>query len=120
MADRHLDGIGLANQIARSKGLQARVLWIDATANIDRYNTEAKIVGLVRKIAEVGFNTIVFDIKPISGQTVYPSKFAPRLAEWRGKVLPPEFEISVDDLITLRYCRVIWHFDARVGVVFQA
>ena len=35
-------------------------------------------------------------------------------------VLPPEFEMSFDDLITLRYCRVIWHFDARVGVVFQA
>jgi Domain of unknown function/Glycosyl hydrolase-like 10 len=92
MADRRLDGIGLANQIARSKGLQARVLWIDATANIDRYNTETKVIGLVHKIAEVGFNTVVFDVKPISGQTVYPSKLAPRLAEWRGKVLPPEFD----------------------------
>jgi hypothetical protein len=33
-------------------------------------------------------------------------------------VLPPEFELTLDDFITLRYCRVMWHFDTRVGVVF--
>ncbi|MBN9501685.1 MAG: hypothetical protein BGO01_15565 [Armatimonadetes bacterium 55-13] len=83
---------GLAQQTARSQGLQARILWIDATANIDKVNTSEKVATLVKMIRLSGFNTVVFDIKPISGQTMYPSKIAPRLAEWKGKVLPADFD----------------------------
>ncbi len=92
MIDSYTNGSGLAIQTARSKGLQGRMMWIDATANIERYNTEEKIVSLVAKIADVGFNTIVFDIKPISGQVVYKSHIAPKLLEWRSKKLPADFD----------------------------
>jgi uncharacterized lipoprotein YddW (UPF0748 family) len=92
MIDSYQNGIGLAQQIARNRQLQARIIWIDATANIDRYNTEDKIVALVHQISDTGFNTIVFDIKPISGQVVYPSRIAPKLTEWKGKTLPAEFD----------------------------
>ena len=70
MLDRRLHGTGVANPMARSKGLQGRILWIDATANIERYNTELKIVDLVAKIGDTGFNTIVLDVKPISGHVI--------------------------------------------------
>jgi len=90
--DSYLDGIGLAQPTARNRGLQARVMWIDGTANIVRYNTEAKIVSLVHRIKTAGFNTIVFDIKPISGQVIYNSEIAPKLASWRGVDLPAEFD----------------------------
>jgi hypothetical protein len=86
------NGWGLAQQTARAKGLQARILWIDATANIDRINTEAEVIQLVSKIVQAGFNTIVFDVKPISGQVMYKSKFAPKITEWRGRQLPLEFD----------------------------
>lgn len=92
MMDARLNDFGEAQRIARERNLQARILWIDATANIDRYNTEEKIVGLVRQIKTAGFNTIVFDVKPISGQVVYPSKIAPKLTTWRDKSLPPDFD----------------------------
>jgi hypothetical protein len=92
MIDRFTTGGGIANELARAKGLQARILWIDATANLDRYNTEDKIVALVKKIKDTGFNTIVFDVKPISGHVVYPSKLAPQLTEWRGKTMPAGFD----------------------------
>jgi hypothetical protein len=68
------------------------MLWIDATANIDRFNTEPKIVALVERIAKAGFNTIVFDVKPISGQVLYPSRLAPKITEWRGRLLPADFD----------------------------
>jgi hypothetical protein len=90
--DAFASGVGVAQQLARARSLQARILWIDTTANIERYNTEQKIIDLVRQIRDVGFNTIVFDIKPISGQVVWPSRFAPKIVEWRGRVLPPEFD----------------------------
>jgi hypothetical protein len=92
MVDTQLNGWGLAHQTARSKGLQARILWVDATANIERYNDEAKIKNLVGTIAAAGFNTIVFDIKPISGHVVYPSRIAPKLTEWKGRILPESFD----------------------------
>ncbi|MCC6351744.1 MAG: family 10 glycosylhydrolase [Fimbriimonadaceae bacterium] len=90
--DRELDGKGIAQLAARASGLQGRVLWVDCTANIDRYNTADKIASLVRKVREVGFNTIVFDVKPISGQVVYPSQLAPKLRAWKGKELPADFD----------------------------
>lgn len=90
--DRLTTGFGLAQETVKAKGLQGRILWVDATANLDRYNSEEKIVALVAKIAEVGFNTIVFDVKPISGQVVYNSRLAPKLTEWRGKTMDAAFD----------------------------
>lgn len=92
MIDSQQNGWGYAQQAARAKGLQARVIWIDATANIDRYNDESKIKNLVARIADTGFNTIGLDVKPISGQVIYPSKIAPKLTEWKGRVLPAGFD----------------------------
>lgn len=91
--DEANDGIGIAQQTARAKGVQGRVLWIDGTANLNRVNTAAKIAALVAQIKTAGFNTIVFDIKPIVGMTLYPSKYAPKLTTWvGGRTLPLEFD----------------------------
>lgn len=92
MIDRLTTGYGLAQEAAKAHGLQGRTMWIDATANLDRYNTEDKIVALVKQIADVGFNTIVFDVKPISGQVVYKSRLAPKLTEWKGKTMDADFD----------------------------
>ncbi|MDR3692142.1 MAG: family 10 glycosylhydrolase [Fimbriimonas sp.] len=92
MVDTYSNGYGIAQQTAKADQLQARIIWIDATANIDKYNTEDKIVWLVHQIKASGFNTIVFDIKPISGQVVYKSAIAPKLTEWKGEKLSPDFD----------------------------
>jgi len=88
---------GIAQQVARANGLQARMLWIDATANLDRFNTAEKIKALVAQIKAAGFNTICFEAKPIIGQVTYPSKFAPKLTEWQKqgqplRTLPADFD----------------------------
>ncbi len=87
------DAVGLAQQMARTRGLQARVIWIDGTANLNRVNTAEKITALVAQLKKAGFNTIVFDVKPIVGYTLYPSKYAPKLTTWLGgKTLPLGFD----------------------------
>ncbi len=83
---------GVAHTTAASQRLQARILWVDATANIERVNTAEKVATLVKNVKLAGFNTLVFDIKPISGQVMYPSKLAPKIPEWKGRVLPAEFD----------------------------
>ena len=92
MLDGYNDGMGLAQQRARAEHLQARILWVDGTANLERVNTTAKIQKLMAKVADVGFNTVVFDIKPISGQVLYKSNIAPKIEEWRGQKLPKDFD----------------------------
>lgn len=94
--DEDNNGVGIAQQMTRQRGLQGRILWIDATANIERVNTAEKIATLVTRIKSVGFNTIVFDVKPIIGYTLYPSAYAPKLVDWvrpgRTQTLPPNFD----------------------------
>ena len=90
--DTYSTGSGLAEETCKSLNLQARILWIDGTANIDKINSDDKVKALVAQIKDSGFNTIVLDVKPIAGLTLYPSAYAPRLAEWRGQVLPPDFD----------------------------
>jgi uncharacterized lipoprotein YddW (UPF0748 family) len=92
MMDARQEGEGLATQLARQRKLQGRMLWIDATANLDKFNTEQKIVELLARIKDSGFNTFVLDVKPISGQVIYPSRYAPKIEEWRGRTLPADFD----------------------------
>lgn len=88
----YLAKYGVAQSTARRLDLQARILWIDGTANLGRVNSQAKIAALCRRIAETGFNTIVFDIKPINGYTLYPSKISEQLTSWRDAQLEPGFD----------------------------
>ncbi len=92
MIDAYSSGVGAAQELAKSYSLQGRILWIDGTANIDRINTEQKIVDLVKQIKQSGFNTIVFDVKPISGTVLYKSAIAPKLTDWKGETLPSDFD----------------------------
>lgn len=86
------DAVGVAQQTARAQGLQGRLLWVDATANISRTNSDEKIAALMAKAKAVGFNTVVYDIKPIVGHTMYPSRYAPKLLEWKDATMPKEYD----------------------------
>ena len=87
------DAVGIAQQMARARGLQARIMWIDGTANLNRVNTPEKVAALTTQLRTAGFNTIVFDVKPIVGLTLYPSQFAQKLTTWvGGRTLPLEFD----------------------------
>jgi uncharacterized lipoprotein YddW (UPF0748 family) len=90
--DEANNGFGIAQQTARAQKLQARILWIDATANMNAVNSNAKIDALVQQIKQTGFNTVVLDVKPIVGYTLYPSKYAPKLTTWKDGSIPPDFD----------------------------
>jgi len=94
--DAERDAFGAGQAIAAERKVQARMLWIDATANLERVNTAEKIDALVDRIASAGFNTVVFDVKPIIGETLYPSKFARKMTRWARagivRNLPEEFD----------------------------
>ncbi len=90
--DQFLDGSSIASSIARNRNIQERMLWIDGTANLDQINTQPKILALMQKVKDTGFNTVVLDVKPICGYTLYPSQYAQQLTEWRGQTMPQGFD----------------------------
>lgn len=92
MLDVDGNGVGIAQQTARSKSVQARILWIDGTANLTRVSSESSIQSLIRKAKEVGFNTVVFDVKPIVGYTLYPSKITSKITKWKAQKLDLNFD----------------------------
>ena len=90
--DQRWSGGSFADEASRKQGLQGRVLWVDGTANLDSINTKEKIVALIAKIKDVGFNTVVLDVKPIVGRTLYPSKFTEQMTSWKGQSLSKGFD----------------------------
>jgi uncharacterized lipoprotein YddW (UPF0748 family) len=83
---------GVAQALARQAGLEGRVLWIDATANLDRVSTRAGVTAVLDRCRAARVNTVVVEVKALSGHVLYRSKIAPRLSQWRGKAYP-EFDL---------------------------
>ena len=68
------------------------LMWIDATANIERFNNKDTIDFYLQKIKKLGFTDIVVDIRPISGYVLYDSEYAPKLIELHGKPIVYTFD----------------------------
>ena len=62
--------------------MRRRILWLDATANLSRTATRDGVRRIFDKARESGFTTVVVDVKPTSGEVLYPSRVAPRLRRW--------------------------------------
>lgn len=90
--DKLNSGYGFAQQVAKQRGLQGRTLWVDGTANLDRVSSDEKVAKLMQDIADNGFNTVVYDVKPISGQVLYKSKLAPKILKWKTQTLPADYD----------------------------
>ncbi len=70
----------------------ARILWLDATANFARLGTPARLDSALRVIASAGFTDIVVDVKPLSGEVLYASSIAPRLRTFGGFTRRDDFD----------------------------
>lgn len=62
--------------------IDRNILWYDATANFDRFTHKDSIIYYLEKSKEVGITDVVIDVKPITGEVLYPSKIAPVMSSW--------------------------------------
>lgn len=69
-----------------------KLMWIDATANIERFNNKDTIDHYLQKLKDLGFTDVVVDIRPISGHVLYDSEYAPTLTEWQGNPVVYTFD----------------------------
>ena len=82
-----------ANRLCKQLGVQGRVMWFDAEANIWELSTRRGVANSVRMCKSVNINTIVVDVKPLSGLVLYRSSIAPRLARLRGRSYPSHHDL---------------------------
>lgn len=80
-------------QRAKAFGYEARQLWIDASANWNWLVDPAKIADIVAKAKDSGFTELIFDVKPIVGNPLFPSELIPQLSLWKGISKPPDLDI---------------------------
>ncbi|MCX8011207.1 MAG: family 10 glycosylhydrolase, partial [Ignavibacteria bacterium] len=71
-----------SNQIFSKE--KPKLLWFDATANFQRLSYVDSIKYYLDKAKEIGFTDVVVDVKPITGEVLYPSNIAPQMKEWQG------------------------------------
>jgi len=82
-----------AGAVAAAGGLQGRVMWVDAEANLGVLQTRAAAADLVCRCKEANINALVVDVKPLSGLVLYKSRIAPRLKEFGGQPYPQDFDL---------------------------
>lgn len=73
-------------------------LYFDATANFARFTHKDSVVYYLQKAKEAGITDVVIDIKPITGEVLYPSKIAPVMTEWEGEYESGKKDTSWDML----------------------
>lgn len=84
---------GVAQAVVRRAGLEGRVLWLDGTANLERLSTRQGVATILDRCLRARVNTVVVDVKPLSGHVLYASRIAPKMQEWRGFRYPPGYDL---------------------------
>ncbi len=69
------------------------LMWFDATANFKRLSYPDSIDYYLDKIKKLGFTHAILDVRPISGEVLYKSQFAPQMKEWKG-FNRPDFDFA--------------------------
>jgi hypothetical protein len=59
-------------------------MWFDATANFKRLSSADSIAYYLDKVKALGFTDVVVDVKPVTGEVLFTSRYAPVMREWDG------------------------------------
>lgn len=64
------------------------LMWFDAEANFKRFSNTDSIDYYLNKIKALGFTDAVVDVRPITGEVLFDTPYAPRMKEWQGFTRP--------------------------------
>ena len=70
-----------------------KLLWLDAEANCRRLSTRADVALVLDKAKAAGIDVVIVDVKPLAGEVLYLSEYAPRLGEVNGFAYPKSFDL---------------------------
>lgn len=81
------------NLVSKQQGLQGRLMWLDADANLWKLSSRAGVAETVAKCKAANINTIIVDVKPLSGLVLYNSGTAPKMGRFEGKAYPRGYDL---------------------------
>ncbi|HEV7331706.1 MAG TPA: alpha amylase family protein [Flavisolibacter sp.] len=70
--------------LAEKESPRRNILWFDATANFHRFTFKDSITYYLQRSKETGVTDVVIDVKPITGEVLYPSRIASQMLEWKS------------------------------------
>lgn len=73
--------------------IQARILWVDMSANLPWTLDREKVAAFCENAARAGFNELVVDVKSINGKRLFGPLGDERLSEFRGFTIPEEYDL---------------------------
>ncbi len=85
--------VSIAPVTADKKLESKNLLYFDATANFKRFAYQDSIKIYLSKSKDAGVTDVVVDVKPISGEVLWPSKIAPVMNDWAGFTKPGGFDL---------------------------
>lgn len=77
-------GCAAGRKTVKKEAPRRNILWFDATANFKRFSYKDSITHYLQRSKEVGITDVVVDVKPITGEVLYPSRIAPVMTGWQG------------------------------------
>lgn len=73
-------------QPKENKSEKPVMLWVDASANFERFIDKTAVADYLTRAKESGFTDIILDVRPTSGEVMYKgSSYADEITEWKGK-----------------------------------
>ena len=76
--------LAACSQVKQQEVRKPALMWFDADANFARFSSPDSIDFYLEKIETLGFTHAVVDLRPISGEVLYKSDYAPQMIKDRN------------------------------------
>lgn len=76
-----------------SERVPKRLLWCDAEANAERLSSREGVTAVAEKAKRANIDALIVDVKPLGGEVLYTSRYAPRLGQVKGFRFPESFDL---------------------------
>jgi hypothetical protein len=73
--------------------VEARILWVDATANLAWTISPASVASFCEQAKTSGFNELIVDVKPINGKLLFKSSPTERFTSFRSIQVPGDYDL---------------------------
>lgn len=75
------------------------IMWLDLSGMWTRFTCPDTVDYYMDRIVDCGFNTVVIDVRNTGSSVGYKSDIAPRLLDWKGVRIDPEYDY-LDTVLT--------------------
>lgn len=76
-----------------TQAFEARILWVDATANLNWTLEPAKVKEFCENAKSSGFNELIVDVKPINGKILFAGEAGERFQSIRNISVPQNYDL---------------------------